>query len=568
MSATRAHWMTGPLRGVVLSIALILTLISGLAIWRDKIVRSNLHDLGAPRPESPDQQELEKAAADVSKRYSADAIRYFFWSMAGMYSYLTRVDERAKVEHSSLRISTELTLLVNETYRQTQSARQSHSSDQAVLIPLIMTTKGRLLDDLQIRDAAGNVLPTLSQYETRGLLAIVVQNLFRIAKFDHLVARGDLQSHSRVPGTSHDESVLMWRVIQNYVCRVGRARTSTGSYLNEEELDAEISRCVEHPKLVQTFSLEWLERIKSLCLGLANNYVIVVELPIDTELNQIIVTYDQLLPIASNTFEGPDRLRARLGLFPNKVDAPLSRALEAQSYHFQLEADPGMYVFDHHLERMGTRRPVRQADLVLNGLQQYARVHYEQALGIAHLYMRRQGEPLDDSYLPLKTVVEFRQIPPGVLGAATALSAINTIVITFFAVTLIGFYGRSGRPVGFSTDVPALLIALPAFVAAFVGNWADRNILSRTSLRTYGGLLLTMLVSFVAALVYLLDAYVKAHTLVSIDFAWGTERWRTDVVWLSLAAGSFILTAYLAQELRVQSRYYLGRLRARVTGLA
>lgn len=566
----KAFWISLPVRGFFGYLVIVLVVLSIGFFRHDRIERSHDHELGRPKPESPGREELQRAASDVSKRYSEEAIRYFFWAMTGLRSYLTRVDETASLEYNSLRIRTELTLAVDETYRKLppdDDARQSSGNlrelNGILLVPLIMTTKGKLIDDLEMKDASGNILASLSQYETRGLLAIVMQNLFRISKFEYLVKKGRLSATDPAPELDEHEQDVVWKIVIEYACRVGRLRDDNGRILSEPQLKQKLSDYFENLRLGDRFEAAWIGRIKSICLGLANNYVIVTEAPMDAARNQLSAVYSQLLPIAT-ALENHDHIRARLGLSPNKVDAPLSRALEAESYHFQLQAEPARYVFNQHLEHMGTNTVVRQSDLKLAGVQQYARVHYDEARNNAHLYIRRQGFMPDGVFPSLKTVIELREVPPGVLGAAALLAVVNTIVIFFFTVTRAGLYRSSGGLAAVTADVPALLLAVPAFVAVFVGNWSDTATIARCSLRAYGGLALTMLISFSSALYYIFSAYNKTPTEITVSLSWNNAHWTTDILWLCLAFSSLCLAGSLIQELRVQTRYYLDRLLTRV----
>ncbi|MFI5908761.1 hypothetical protein [Dactylosporangium sp. NPDC051541] len=53
-----------------------------------------------------------------------------------------------------------------------------------VLIPLITARKGLLFDRITAHGAGGATLPVLSQWESRGLIALALQSLFRVARRD------------------------------------------------------------------------------------------------------------------------------------------------------------------------------------------------------------------------------------------------------------------------------------------------------------------------------------------------------------------------------------------------
>jgi hypothetical protein len=570
-STLSTSWINGPMRGAFIASATILALTTVLLVMHDNMVHSlGGQALGNPQPESPDKIELEQAVTHVSSRYSPNAVRYLFWSIAGLDSHLTRVDERAEIERDTLRITTELTLSIDDKYR--NSARVSGddcvqnngSGIPTLLVPLIMTTKGRLLDGIQIRDASGTVLPSLSQYETRGLLAIIIYSLFLLARSQYGDEHGIDAIADPSADLNSDESTIMWGIITQYVCRVGFPVNSEKKKMSKQELISDLQTRLDSPKLTGHFGIEWLERIKSVCLGLAYNYVIIVEVPLPTSGNHIVAIYSHLLPITSARYDKKESWRKRLGLSSRQLDAPLSRALEAHSYHFQMQAEPGMYIYEQHLERQDTGEVITQHDLKLGGKQQYARAYYDDVRSNAHLYLRRQGNVHNNDYLNLRGIIAMAEIPPGILGSAAVLAILNMIIILFVAVTNIGLHTRLHVRTEGGAAVPAILLAVPGFVGAFIGNWTDRKLMLRSSLKAYVGLLSTMFLSFTTALLYLYNSYNNIPGVFTVSFAVGQAHWTSNGIWLAIALGSFILASYLMQELTVQSRYYLGRLRARV----
>ncbi len=198
-----------------------------------------------------------------------------------------------------------------------------------------------------------------------------------------------------------------------------------------------------------------------------------------------------------------------------------------------------------------------------------------------HLYIRRQtdsptttkalreaaSKPEADNWgWPdrLKSVVEFREIPPGTLGAATAISLMSAALIVFFALTQIGqMRSSASSTVGADSDMPALLIALPGVASLIIGTWIDLSHLRRASLTTYWGLLASMSLSFASSLFFLLNAYKVVPGSIKMSIA-GNILIQTDIWWLTLAGLAITCSLFLSRDLVASSRYYFRSVKGRI----
>jgi hypothetical protein len=181
----------------------------------------------------------------------------------------------------------------------------------------------------------------------------------------------------------------------------------------------------------------------------------------------------------------------------------------------------------------------------------------------AHCHIRRRNGLHVAEPPELKSVVTLREIPPGALGGAAVVSAAAAVLTSFFAFTRIALEGPT---LSVNADIPALLMALPAFSAILVGHWADATRLPKSSIGAYLGLLGTMAISLVSALLFLLDAnrvFGSEVQLTVFDRQWQIH---SDVIWLSLAGIAIMQAIYLWCALRIEMRYYLGLLATRARG--
>ena len=91
--------------------------------------------------------------------------------------YITRAIEDVEVEEGCLRLKAVMEFaLHDEAVKRVRDAKQS-----VVLLPLIKLAKGATLDNLDLCDCEGRHVSALLQDETYGLLAYVVDDLFRSA---------------------------------------------------------------------------------------------------------------------------------------------------------------------------------------------------------------------------------------------------------------------------------------------------------------------------------------------------------------------------------------------------
>jgi hypothetical protein len=369
-------------------------------------------------------------------------------------------------------------------------------------------------------------------------------------------------------------------VIASAVCQVGSTRLIPGREdrrANAEARDTALRR-IHH--LSPDFTVYWREKIATLCRAFADSYVIAADVSAPIGGQNLIVRYTSYYSPERMHLSRYERVRARCGLSPMSIDVPMTRALHADSYHFETTAPPGCYVFSHHLERLGSREPVKQENIRVGATRQYARLYHDDGRTHAHLYIRHQGARPDivgdrvraPTRPDLKSVVRFRETPPGVLGNAAFLALASAAVIGFFGVSRVGI----DSPVG-SASLPPLVLALPAFVGSALGRVTDHEKLVHAPLIAFFGLYTVIVLSITSALLYIFEAsrHLKAAQEaqlsgadavprpppmpgeVSFTVLGGVLRIHTDVFWLAIFFVASVVAAYLVRERRNAFRYYL-----------
>jgi hypothetical protein len=151
------------------------------------------------------------------------------------------------------------------------------------------------------------------------------------------------------------------------------------------------------------------------------------------------------------------------------------------------------------------------------------------------------------------TLVEFDEVPPGALGGAVAVCAASAVLVWFFALMQPGLRTASST----SSDLPALLLTVPAFVATWIGNSVDRVL--RSSIATYIGLGVATFVSLASALLYIANSSGRSFFVIHKYTLDGglIQINNVDVTWFGLALIASFMSAYLAETLRERASCYM-----------
>jgi hypothetical protein len=520
-----------------------------------------------PKPLPPTNDEIALAYCNIVGTYDRQALKLFVNMMIDRPHYLERINEFVSLEDEVPRLQ----VATRQIFRVRESARSSGSgtprltlpgNDQVLLVPIALLEKGTLLDGFTVTDGAGDELPTLSYNQTRGLLAYVVHAIVDISPSDHEYVNRDQGIKQRVVAS-----------LITAIC------SPTPMKKKDTQRRATIRRLLDSADdLLATEDQK--QRVKAFCETFVDHYMIVAEVPVPVGAH-VVITYRQDISIDSSSLSFVNRLRSRIGLRYSTFDIPLNIfSLDVEAYHLEMYAGPMQYVFDQHLERLNTNVRVTQEDLRRGDSEPYVRLHYNSGGPAMHLYIRRQSRqrpprpgqppasPQQDTDKPrpterLKSVVEFREIPPGTLGASTVISLLTSIIIGFFALTLIGQQAPGHAHLAGGSDVPALVIALPGLASLVIGSWLDLSHLRRASLTTYLSLAASIMLSLFASLLYLVGVNKQLPGRLSLTVI-GSFAIKTDIVWLVLAGCAVTCSLLVLRDVVGGSRYYFNQVKERV----
>ncbi|HSV67408.1 MAG TPA: hypothetical protein VLJ59_16065, partial [Mycobacteriales bacterium] len=369
--------------------------------------------LGKPQDLLIDAVKLSDAMNKVLATYSDSARLYFANVLFQLPQYLVRVDERVTPAVRGSEIRAALTLRVDGNIFDSEKKKPAGKQAEFLLVPVFRTGRKVRIDELEIVDnTTGEHAPRLSRDDTIALTALTLRRLFNFeAEQRGLPAPDPTELHRFLVGVCQG--------------RPGNIRARLRKILR-------ISQGVSSEQLE---SSDRLEQLAGLCEYLSQDYLIVAEVA-RPDASQLIVTYEHFTYNVASGQTPTERMRIRFGLAPNTIEFPMQYAFQAQIYHLQLAAPMHQYVYDHRLEVLGGNESITQEHLEPYG-RPYVRVYHQSGRTNAHYYMRtRSLTSSNGASAPtppdLKSTIEFREIPPGALGAATIVAVAAAVLVALF----------------------------------------------------------------------------------------------------------------------------------------
>lgn len=492
-----------------------------------------------PIPVSPAVREITDAMREIQEKYTPAVINLFERMLQAGSTFITRATEAVVLKEGSLQLQTSVDFAMDD-----ESVRVvRESKEECIVIPLMRLKKGVMLDNFELRSADDSSIPTLLQLEAQGLLAFIASTLFRLAYLPESEQTRDL---------TETEEEVRWALV-GVVCHVGR--------MDDDQKQAHLA-LMDNPTL-QVVDQDAKTRLLDFCDYFSDHYIIPIEAPLPVG-SRVILKYSYSTPIHGRVATPVDRWRVRLGLTPRRFAIPLLLPFSAQSYHFRVAADPNQYVWRH--KYYFTSGDKRGGQELLQSTQPppYIRVRRSGGLPYGHLYTRGLHRATRQSNdLQLVTTVDFEEVPPGALTGAGVVALASTVLIWFFLILQPGISNDPTVPQGAeqaNSDLPALLLALPAFAATWVGTSAERIL--RSSIATYLGLAVTGLAAVASSLLYVANANGQYFYVVhDVSLLSETARlYDFDILWLVLAFGMAALTFILGTRVRRRITRYVNLL--------
>ena len=323
---------------------------------------------------------------------------------------------------------------------------------ERLLVPLMHPPKGRLYDCLRFSEGSG--IPIISLPYERSLAAIVAAMLSLFTSAYDLSAKID--SWDERPRLAFLDLAELAALSASELGRAKRLiRGAAGSKPLEERLSDRIDHILADPP-VDSDSLSKLKRVAKIA---TTHYVIVVDSPfsrsIQLEWSYELATRSLRRPAKAHEGLWLTRLvQHLLGVPSGYVEATLTRARRARSYHLYINVPGGSYFGPTHV--------YGPDDLAIE-------INPRPTLSVGEPYLRpitRQGSSIHIYGHHLSSILDRLRLRARVYERPTGTELYSTIGSLSLLMVSIVFL-RLSRDAGVGTDVAAALLALPATFAAF-----------------------------------------------------------------------------------------------------
>jgi hypothetical protein len=435
------RWHLGIVEGwhLVLALAGLLWLAYGLlvaAITIRPAEPSKFLILGTPEDsEIPDHEELKEV---WRKRLSKAQRALLVDMLTEPRLYSVRASEKLEYRGRSLQITVNSTLSIPPEF-----------DKQVIVVPALMQRRGRLTNQLSVRDASGREVSTLSRPDTEAILSMLVglllRDLLKTAKSPEAL-RGEAETLSSLITladgfleSSDPQGVefqhTLGAALEALEAPAGLDKRGVKATLEMLALLAE-----SYPILVVLGPLG-----KDECAPALLRFTVArTEMPVFQSRGGRIALQQLLRNVL-------DACRRWLGVHPPSLIHQLSLADRARSYHLQVVAPPGLFSSDVRvrLRPDGDTRAGSEPRLAARSLttspksgQPYAHVYVQDGMAMTYF----------------ESTTSFREVSPGSVGEALVSSGVFAVFM--IAVTLT--HGALADSELFAFLVPLVLTGIGA----------------------------------------------------------------------------------------------------------
>ncbi|QXJ22416.1 hypothetical protein AGRA3207_003411 [Actinomadura graeca] len=361
-----------------------------------------------------------------------------------------------------------------------------------IYVPALLVRKPELIDSLAITDSQGQTVTVLSFEETAELLAVALHFLV-------ITCTAPGREDGRSPRTQRElerswqAEALLLELIYGF-----------GNRADVDKVIAEAFALLGLPGSAGTERVTWLREFVQM---LSQAYPVIAVLP-HQDHRRAVISYRRTLIPSLSIANVRGRLRLALGLRPLKVGVDTALAHNSKSYHLQIDGPGTQYLMEQTLRCASCRTPLTRAGVILppgrtcpvhhqrfqSGWgRPYFEMRGKRGQSYAHLYMRGFARVRGEN---LVLSASFGESPPGTLASATITAAVTCL--------LIGAIGHAeATGIANDSDIPPLLLALPAVAASWFGFNADGEAVLRSSLAARCSLFVSAIASLIAGSLFL-----------------------------------------------------------------
>lgn len=518
----------GSTRGVLAAIAVALGFTALRVLMKQAPPKPK-----AVRPYQPDVDwlaRLQKTISEPRLECEPGALVAFIDLITEPSDYRSRVVETIDLDGHNInkRVSIEFVLPSNV------------AGCKSLYLPILQPTMGDLVDNFRLTDGSGSSVTNLSYLETVELAAIGLRALL-------LSATG--KPYREWVSTRAAELVLLELIARRHPSDVKSVESNIKKGL--KRLEGTVTN--EAKAVIGAY-------LRSLCAG----YPIVAAVPRDLVVsNRILLRYERTVIPAAHSAGFMGKVRVGLGVRPSQITIPVDLAMTAGSYHLRINGPAEKYVVEQILRCFNCRErlvhgpeslePDRCKHIAMRPVAEdtHFRLRGRYGQNFTHLYMRGYSSQRQKGNR-YEILVRFNETPPGSRASATV-----TALAALLFIWVIGHLISDDETVS-NSDLPAILLALPAIAASWFGLASGGEALVGSSLHARLSLIITGSLSVTAMVIYILQSAAistlakhhspQAHmTLVGVS----------NVQWVIMLVIAFMSFIYISWHLLARVRNYM-----------
>ncbi|WP_089213224.1 hypothetical protein [Streptosporangium subroseum] len=367
-------------------------------------------------------------------------------------------------------------------------------------VPILNCSKKEMIDNFQVRDREGRSVDILCYEETLQLISSSLHFLVHAA-----LRQTPRRGAANPDGIDAAEAIFLMLTCGNKPIPHKTIEKMIAIALFRIGINAQSD--------IEPRNVTWL---KEFVRTLARSTPVVAVISDMPDSRRLQISYSRTTIPPNKSKHLRHWIRLMLGLRPVTLQMAPDMAFTSKSYHLQVRAPESQYLMEQTLRCTECEKKLSGSEVETDGRGDCAHIQsltekdrlrtsgdrdpYFQLLlkrgqNYAHLYTR------DFSGLQWKKIkvsVSFGEVPPGTLASAVITAVTSFLLIVAVAIAEV-------RGIERDSDIPAVLLVLPAIAASWFGFSSDTEAILRSSLAARCSLILGGFVSIAASIVFVVS---------------------------------------------------------------
>lgn len=428
------------------------------------------------------------------------------------------------------------------------------AGNSEIYVPILNCPKKEMIDNFHVRDREGRDLDILCYEETIQLISSSL----------HFLIQAALRENDRGAGATSEGIDTAEALFLMLIC----GNTTPSLKTTERTIQAGLAHIgITGKGDDEPQTVTWLREFLRTLAQAFPLVAVVPEMPGPRRL-QIFYSRTTIPPNKSKRLR--HWLRLMLGLRPVTVQMSPGMAHNSQSYHLQVRAPESQYLMEQTLRCAECGQKLSRSEVETDGSggcghvrpasdnEPYFQLLRKRGQHYAHLYMRGFAGLQQQN---IRLTASFGEVPPGTLASAAITAVTSFLLIGAVGVAEMTKLSRD-------SDIPAVLLVLPAVAASWFGFASDTEAVLRSSLAARCSLILGGFTSIAASVLFIVSGAVQQDKQDPLSMAVGQAGDSTAILgiqvgwwWSALIYLSGANLVYVLIQLVVRSNAYRRLLR-------